>query len=352
MTDENLKFNPVCPIQISDYPHVLLAHGGGGKLMHDLLEKIFLPSFKNEFLEGRHDGAILKFGDTRVAFTTDSYVVKPLFFPGSDIGELAINGTVNDLAMCGAKPLYLSAGIILEEGLPMEILWRVVQSMQNAARKAGVQLVTGDTKVVDKGKGDGIFINTAGIGIIEHNFDINPKSVKIGDAVILSGDIGRHGMAIMSAREGLKFETTIESDCAPLAELVRSLIESGVEIHCLRDLTRGGLASALVEIAEAARVRIDIDENSIPVREDVRGACEILGFDPIYVANEGRMIAFVDSAEAGRAVKIMGSMPIGQGAVVIGKVESSRSGMVTIKSSIGVSRIVDMISGEQLPRIC
>jgi len=272
--------------------------------------------------------------------------------PGSDIGELAINGTVNDLAMCGARPLYLSAAFILEEGLPMEILWRVIQSMQDAARKANIQLVTGDTKVVDKGKGDGIFINTAGIGIIEYNLNINPLSIRIGDAVILSGDIGRHGIAIIAAREGLGFETTIESDCAPLAGLVMELIRSGIEIHCLRDLTRGGLASALVEIAETAKVGIEIDEKSIPVREDVRGACEILGFDPIYVANEGRMAAFVNSSDAGRALEILHLTPLGQGATVIGKVESKQPGIVTIKSPIGVIRIMDMISGEQLPRIC
>ncbi len=272
--------------------------------------------------------------------------------PGSDIGELAINGTVNDLAMYGARPLYLSAAFILEEGLPMEILWRVIQSMQDAARKANIQLVTGDTKVVDKGKGDGIFINTAGIGIIEYNLNINPLSIRIGDAVILSGDIGRHGIAIIAAREGLGFETTIESDCAPLAGLVMELIRSGIEIHCLRDLTRGGLASALVEIAETAKVGIEIDEKSIPVREDVRGACEILGFDPIYVANEGRMAAFVNSSDAGRALEILHLTPLGQGATVIGKVESKQPGIVTIKSPIGVIRIMDMISGEQLPRIC
>ena len=234
----------------------------------------------------------------------------------------------------------------------MEILWRVIQSMQDAARKANIQLVTGDTKVVDKGKGDGIFINTAGIGIIEHNLNINPLSIRIGDAVILSGDIGRHGIAIIAAREGLGFETTIESDCAPLAGLVMELIRSGIEIHCLRDLTRGGLASALVEIAETAKVGIEIDEKSIPVREDVRGACEILGFDPIYVANEGRMAAFVNSSDAGRALEILHLTPLGQGATVIGKVESKQPGIVTIKSPIGVIRIMDMISGEQLPRIC
>jgi hydrogenase expression/formation protein HypE len=346
------SFIPACPIPISQYSKILVAHGGGGKLMHDLLEKIIIPTFNNPELEARHDGAIIELGKTRLAFTTDSYVVKPLFFPGSDIGALAVNGTVNDLAMCGARPLYLSAGFILEEGLSMDTLWRIVQSMQRAAEVAGVKLITGDTKVVDKGKGDDIFINTAGIGIIEHGLNIGPSSIKPGDVIIINGDIGRHGMAIMSAREGLNFESTIESDCAPLNGLVLKLIESGVEIHCLRDLTRGGLASALVEIAETSNTGIEIEENAIPVRNDVRGACEILGLDPIYVANEGRMAIFVKSTDAKNAFEIINSDPFGINASIIGTVTDKHAGMVTIKSSIGISRIVDMISGEQLPRIC
>jgi hydrogenase expression/formation protein HypE len=286
MADE---FTLSCPIPISQYPQILLAHGGGGKLMHQLIEKIFGAAFANEYLNERHDGAALTLNGAKLAFTTDSYVVRPLFFPGGDIGKLAVYGTVNDLAMCGARPLFLSAGFILEEGLPMETLWKIVQSMREAAHKAHVQIVTGDTKVVDKGKGDGVFINTAGIGIIEHSLAISPKNVRPGDLILLNGDVGRHGIAIMAVREGLSFESAIESDCAPLAEVVLKLIEAGIELHCLRDLTRGGLASALNEIAQTAQVHITIDESAVPVREDVQGACEILGLDPLYVANEGTL---------------------------------------------------------------
>jgi len=341
-----------CPIPIEQYPNVLLAHGGGGKLTQQLIEKIFLPLFSNPMLESRHDGALLDLMGVKLAFTTDSYVVKPLFFPGGDIGSLAVNGTVNDLAMCGARPLFLSAGFILEEGLPMETLWRVAKSMKQAADNASVQLVTGDTKVVDHGKGDAIFINTAGIGLVEQGRVIGPASVRPGDVLLLSGDIGRHGIAIMAAREGLEFESTIESDCAPLADLVIKLLDAGIPIHCLRDLTRGGLASALVEIAEASRLNVRIDEQAIPVREDVRGACEILGFDPLYVANEGRLVCFVPREEQARALDLMRSHPQGAGASAIGSVAPDPPGMVFMKSRIGATRIVDMISGEQLPRIC
>jgi hydrogenase expression/formation protein HypE len=341
-----------CPIPIEHYPTVLLAHGGGGKLMHQLIEKMFLPTFGNPLLEARHDGAVLTLNGVKLAFTTDSYVVRPLFFPGGDIGSLAVNGTVNDLAMCGARPLYLSAGFILEEGLPMETLWRIVHSMQQAACQARVELVTGDTKVVDKGKGDGIFINTAGVGLIEHALTIAPASVRPGDLLLLNGDIGRHGIAIMAVREGLAFESEIESDSAPLADVVMTLLEAGIEIHCLRDLTRGGLASALVEIAEAASVEIALEECAIPVREDVRGACEILGFDPLYVANEGRFLAFVPPGDAERALALMRMHPLGADAEIIGHVAGCSRGIVTMKSKIGATRIVDMLSGEQLPRIC
>jgi hydrogenase expression/formation protein HypE len=350
--EDDKDFALSCPIPLSDYPMVLLAHGGGGKLMHDLLEKMIIPTFDNPALGTRHDSAVLEIGGQRIAFTTDSYVVHPLFFPGGDIGTLAINGTVNDLAMSGARPMYLSTGFIIEEGLPMETLWAVIRSMQQAAREAGVILVTGDTKVVDKGKGDGIFINTAGIGIIEHNLTIAPSSVKLGDYVILNGDIGRHGIAIMSAREELTFESVIESDCAPLSGLVKKLFDAKIKIHCLRDLTRGGLASALVEIAESSNLHINIDERTIPVREDVQGACEILGFDPIYVANEGRFVAFVAEGDVENALSVLRSDPLGVDGVVIGRVISGAAGMVTMKSKIGVNRIVDMLSGEQLPRIC
>jgi hydrogenase expression/formation protein HypE len=341
-----------CPIPINQYPNLLLAHGGGGNLMRQLIENMFVPAFKNNLPATKHDGAVLNFNDVKLAFTTDSYVVHPLFFPGGDIGTLAINGTVNDLAMCGARPLYLSAGFILEEGLPMETLWRVVQSMQQAAEAAHVQLVTGDTKVVDKGKGDGMFINTAGIGMIEHNLTIAPTSVRPGDVILLNGDLGRHGMAIMAVREGLEFESKIESDCAPLADLVLQLLDAGIKIHCLRDLTRGGLASALNEIAETAQLQINIEESAVPIREDVQGACEILGFDPIYVANEGRFIAIVEQADAERALAILHSHALGAEASIIGKVMADANGLVTMKSKIGVNRIVDMLSGEQLPRIC
>lgn len=350
--NDTTAFAPVCPIPITDYPQVMMAHGGGGKLMHDLIEKMFVPAFQNSLIDVRHDGAVFGIDKARLAFTTDSYVVKPLFFPGGDIGSLAVNGTVNDLAMCGARPLYLSAGFILEEGMETEKLWRIVQSMRASADAAGVELVTGDTKVVDRGKGDEIFINTAGVGVIEHDLSINPKSVRPGDAIILSGDLGRHGIAIMAEREGLEFQTVIESDCASLAPAVHELIRAGVAIHCLRDLTRGGLASALVEIAEASGFEINIAEEKIAVREDVQGACEILGFDPMYLANEGRFIAFVPADEADRAIELIDRHAAGTRATNIGTVSAERSGGVTMRSLIGASRIVDMFSGEQLPRIC
>jgi len=349
---EKTAFAPVCPLPISDYPQVMMAHGGGGKLMHDLIEKVFVPAFQNPVINVRHDGAVFGVNEAKLAFTTDSYVVKPLFFPGGDIGSLAVNGTVNDLAMCGARPLYLSAGFILEEGMATEKLWRIVRSMRAAADAAGVHLVTGDTKVVDRGKGDEIFINTAGVGVIEHDFDVNPGSVSPGDAIILSGDLGRHGIAIMAAREGLEFETAIESDCAPLSSIVAGLFAAGIEVHCLRDLTRGGLASALVEIAEASGLEINIDEERIAVREDVRGACEILGFDPMYLANEGRFIAFVPERDAERTIGLMSDAMAGTLAARIGVVSADTTGDVILKSLIGANRIVDMFSGEQLPRIC
>ena len=341
------EFTFSCPLPISDYPQVLLAHGSGGKLMHHLLEKLILPTFANPISASGHDGVTLTFDGSRLAFTTDSFVVKPLFFPGGDIGALAVNGTVNDLAMCGARPRYLSLSFILEEGLPMETLWRVVQSIRAAAEAADVQIVTGDTKVVDRGKGDGMFINTAGIGVIEHSLIIAPHMVREGDAILINGDLGRHGMAIMAVREGLTFETTIESDCAPLAAPVLRLIEAGVEVHCLRDMTRGGMASSLVEIAKGAGLHLHIDEARLPIRDDVRAACEILGLDPLYVANEGRFVAFVPQAQAEKALAA-----IGEGAVQVGVVRADAKGKVTAQSGIGVSRVVDMLSGEQLPRIC
>ena len=321
-------------------------------MTNQLIEQLFVSAFGNPALNARHDGACVELGGIRLAFSTDSYVVRPLFFPGGDIGSLAVNGTVNDLAMCGARPLYLSAGFVLEEGLPMATLSRIVASMQAAAEAAGVAIVTGDTKVVDRGKGDGIYINTAGIGVIEPRGVIAPSSVRPGDAIILSGDIGRHGMAVMAAREGLEFESTIESDCAPLAGPVLVLADAGVPVHCLRDLTRGGLASAIVEIAQTAGLHLRLDEAAVPIREDVRGACEILGFDPFYVANEGRVIAFVPADAAELAVEILQSFDVCQDAAVIGAVSETPRGLVTLKSRIGATRVVDMLSGEQLPRIC
>jgi hydrogenase expression/formation protein HypE len=347
-----MEFNPVCPIPISQYPHVLLAHGGGGRLMHQLIGKMFLTSFRNPLLATQHDSTVVEWTGKKLAFTTDSYVVRPLFFPGGDVGSMAVHGTVNDLAMSGARPLYLSAAFIIEEGLPMETLWKIVCSMQEAAKRSGVQIITGDTKVVDRGKGDGVFINTAGIGVIEHDRKITPQSVQPGDAVLVSGDLGRHGMAIMAVREGLQFESAIESDSAPVHEVVRELLKSGIEIHCLRDLTRGGLASALNEIAEAARVRIEVVEKSVPVREDVHAACEMLGLDPLHVACEGRFVAFVAGKDAERALQIMRGHEMGSGSAAIGRVAESSAPLVTLKSAIGASRILDMPSGEQLPRIC
>lgn len=341
-----------CPIPIQDYPHVLLAHGGGGRLMHQLIERMFLPAFGGKALHQRHDAAQLTVQGARLAFTTDSFVVRPLFFPGGDIGSLAVYGTVNDLAMAGARPLYLSVSFILEEGLPMETLWRIVQSMRAAADRAGVEVVTGDTKVVERGKGDKVFINTSGIGVIEHDRIIAPNQVRPGDIILLSGDVGRHGIAIMAVREGLSFETTIESDSAPLADPVLALLEAGVEVHCLRDLTRGGLASAVVELAEAAQVNIHLEEARIPVSEEVRGACEILGLDPLYVACEGRFVAVVAEQDASRALEILQQHPLTAGATSIGQVREDPRGLVTLTSAIGATRILDMLSGEQLPRIC
>lgn len=344
--------NIACPLPISQYPRVLMAHGGGGRLMHQLLEEVFGKAFGNPILNTRHDSALFKVPCGRLAMTTDSYVVRPLFFPGGDIGSLAVHGTVNDLAMSGARPVYLSTAFIIEEGLPLETLWRVVCSMRQAAQTCGVQIITGDTKVVDKGKGDGLFLNTTGIGLLEPELNIAPQKVQPGDTVLVSGDLGRHGMAIMAAREGLQFESAIESDSAPVHEPVRALVEAGIQIHCLRDLTRGGLASALNEIAASANVKIAVEEKSIPVREDVHAACEMLGLDPLHVANEGRFVAFIARSDADRALKILRAHTVSAGAVRIGEVVASSGPRVTLRSAIGVERILDMPSGEQLPRIC
>lgn len=347
-----MNFESSCPVPISQYPHVLMAHGGGGRLMHQLLANIFGKAFSNPILDTLHDSAQFVVPPGRLAMTTDSYVVRPIFFPGGDIGSMAVHGTVNDLAMSGARPLYLSCGFIIEEGLPMETLWRVACAMRDAAHKCHVQIITGDTKVVDKGKGDGLFINTSGIGILEHPQQILPQNVQPGDAVLVSGDLGRHGMAIMAVREGLQFESTIESDSAPLADAVLDLLQAGIEIHCLRDLTRGGLAAALNEIAEAAGVQIAIDEKLVPVREEVHAACEILGLDPLHVANEGRFVAFIPEKDSAQARDILRRREVSTNAAVVGRVTAKSAPLVTLRSSIGASRILDMPSGEQLPRIC
>ncbi len=345
-------FASSCPIPISEYPVVQMAHGGGGRLMRGLIEKMFMAAFRNPLLEARHDGAVFPSPGKRLATTTDAFVVRPLFFPGGSIGTLAIHGTVNDLAMCGARPACLSAAFVLEEGLPMETLWRVASAMGETAREAGVAIVTGDTKVVERGRGDGVYVVTAGVGVVEHELDIGPRSVRPGDVVILSGDVGRHGMAVLGARESLGFESGIVSDCASVWPAVECLIRGGVEVHCLRDLTRGGLASAVAEIAADGKAGVRLVEDGIAVHEDVRAACEILGFDPLYVANEGCFVAFVPAASAPRALELMRAVPVSSGATVIGTVGEAPAGRVVLASALGTERVLDLLSGEQLPRIC
>ena len=342
-----------CPIPMSDSPTVLMAHGGGGRMTRMLVDGLFAKTFDNPALAELHDGAILDLPAGRVAFSTDSFVISPLFFPGGDIGSLAVHGTVNDVSMCGARPIAISAGFILEEGLPMEDLRRIVVSMQAAAAEAGVPIVTGDTKVVDRGKGDGVFINTTGIGIVPDGIDISPRRARPGDIVLLSGSIADHGVAILSVREGLRFETTIESDSAALNRMVGRMLEAGGSaVHVLRDPTRGGVASALNEIADAAGAGIRLDETLIPVREEVLGACEILGLDPLYVANEGKCLAIVAPGKAAAVLEAMKADPRGRSATVIGEVVKDHPGTVVLRSRIGGMRVVDMLSGEQLPRIC
>jgi len=345
-------FAQACPVPIQQYPHVLMAHGSGGKLMHQLVEQLIAPAFSNPLSIDRHDASVFGVTAGKLAFTTDSYVVRPLKFPGGDIGSMSVHGTVNDLAMSGARPLHLSCGFIIEEGLPMETLWQVVCSMRDAARQCGVQIITGDTKVVDKGKGDGLFINTAGIGVVETSLEICPRRVAVGDSVIVSGDLGRHGMAILAVREGLQFESTIESDSAPVHEVVREILGAGIEVHCLRDLTRGGLASALNEIAQGAQVKIQIDEAAVPVAENVRSACELFGFDPLHVACEGRFAVFAPAGQTDQVLKILRNHPGGTEAALIGRVANDPGPLVVMKSRLGASRILDMPSGELLPRIC
>jgi hydrogenase expression/formation protein HypE len=345
-----------CPIPIFDHKHIVLGHGSGGKLSADLIDQIFLPAFRNPTLDKLDDQAVVSVGGTRLAFTTDSFVVTPIFFPGGDIGRLAIHGTVNDLAMSGARPLYLSAAFILEEGLAVDDLRRVVESMRSAAAEAGVQLVTGDTKVVNRGKGDQIFITTTGIGVIEHDISISADRARPGDKILLSGYIGDHGMTIMSQREGLEFESSIESDCAPLNGLVMAMLATASSandfIHTLRDPTRGGVATTLNEIAKHANVGMVLDERAIPVRESVKGACEVLGLDPLYVANEGKLLAIVAPEMANAVLQQMQQHHLGHDAVIIGEVVETHTGMVLMKTEIGGTRVLDVMFGEQLPRIC
>lgn len=341
-----------CPLPILDHKQIVLGHGSGGKLTAELIEKLFLPAFRNEYLDRLDDQAVLSINGSRIAFTTDSFVVTPIFFPGGDIGRLAVNGTVNDLAMSGARPLYLSSAFILEEGLPSEDLRRVVDSMRIASAEAGVMVVTGDTKVVNRGKGDQIFINTTGIGIIERPVNISASLARPGDAIILSGFIGDHGMAILSQRENLSFEGEIASDTAPLHELVSVMLDVTTDVHCLRDPTRGGVATTLNEIASRSRVGIEIDESEIPIRDTVKGACEILGIDPLYVANEGKLIGVVPAAVAGAVVERMHAHPAGRSARIIGKVVATHPGMVLMRTGIGGTRMLDLMFHEPLPRIC
>jgi hydrogenase expression/formation protein HypE len=352
-----------CPLPLNDYDHVLLGHGSGGKLTADLIQRVFLPELRNSVLSALEDQATVDFGSRtgsasnghpapRLAFTTDSFVVRPLFFPGGDIGCLAVHGTVNDLAVGGATPLFLSAAFILEEGLPMNDLRRIVTSLAESCREAGVQLVTGDTKVVDHGKGDLIFITTSGIGLVPAGRRLSIRNARPGDQVIVSGTIGDHGIAIMSVREGLEFETLLESDSAPLHDLTRLMLDACPEIRCMRDPTRGGVSSALNEVAAASKVGVRLKEQSLPVRAEVAAACEMLGLDPLYVANEGKLIAIVPTEHAERVLSVMRQHPRGQNAALIGQIVDDHPGMVVMRSLIGGDRVVTMLAGEQLPRIC
>lgn len=342
--------NMICPLPLHRYPNITMAHGGGGTLTQELIDKIFKPVFASDL--NNHDSAVLTENPPKLAFTTDSFVVRPMFFPGGDIGSLAIHGTVNDLAMSGATPKYLSVSFILEEGLPIETLWKIVKSMGEAAKLAQVTCVTGDTKVVEKGHGDGIYINTTGIGHIHHKLNINAKSILPGDVIILSGDVGRHGVAVMASRGGLNFETTIHSDSAVVAAPILDLLNQNVNIHCLRDCTRGGVITSLNEIAIAANLSILIQESRVSVLDEVRGACEFLGLDPLYVANEGCFVVIVPEAEASRTLDILKNHSVSQMASIIGRVEKNNQVPLIIETSFGNKRIAGILSGEQLPRIC
>jgi len=342
----------VCPLPLRDYPQIVLGHGSGGRLTADLIRHLFVPLFDNPALSALNDQAVLEINGARLAFTTDSFVISPLFFPGGDIGSLAVHGTINDLAVSGALPLYLSAGFILEEGLLMDDLGRIVTSMADACRAAGVQLVTGDTKVVNKGKGDGVFINTAGIGLVPPGVHIAADRARPGDVILVSGTIGDHGMAIMSVREGLSFETALVSDSAPLHTLVAVMLEVTPDIHCLRDATRGGVAAVLNELAGQSRVGFAIEEAAIPVQPAVMAACEMLGIDPLYVANEGKLVAIVPREHADALLEAMRCHPLGAQAAIIGEVVAEHPGLVVARTAIGGRRVVDLPLGEILPRIC
>jgi hydrogenase expression/formation protein HypE len=342
-----------CPVLPHDRDIITLAHGSGGVQTSRLIEEIFLPAFANNHLNLLHDGALLNLPANQIVFSTDSYVVQPVFFPGGDIGKLAVTGTMNDLAMCGAKPYYLSCGFIIEEGFFQSDLQRIVASMKTEADASGVQIVTGDTKVIERQTGKNIFINTSGIGVSMVDYPINPRQIKPHDAIVLSGDIGRHGMAIMAQREALGFSSPLISDCTSLFPIVQALISEGILIHCLRDLTRGGLATALVECSESAKMDFAIQEPAIPISDPVKSACEILGFDPLYVANEGRFIAFIPEDQAHRAVQIIQRFPAGENAMMIGHALSgSPTPSTTYQNSFGTSRTLHKLSGDQLPRIC
>ncbi|HEX8814354.1 MAG TPA: hydrogenase expression/formation protein HypE [Terriglobales bacterium] len=341
-----------CPAPLPAKDTILLGHGSGGKLSAELLRDVFLPALKNPVLDRLDDQAIFDIGNSRLAMTTDSFVVKPLFFPGGDIGSLAVHGTVNDLAMGGAQPLFISTAFIIEEGFSVEELRRIVGSLHRAAENAGVQVITGDTKVVEKGKGDGVFINTTGIGLVPQGLQLSANQARPGDKVILSGPIGDHGIAILAQREGLEFETTIQSDSAALHGLVANMLHVSREIRCMRDPTRGGISSTLNEIAEQSRVGMELDETTIPIREEVRGACELLGLDPLYVANEGKLIAIVAPQAADDILHAMRQHPLGREAQLIGTVTEENRGTVLMRTPLGTTRIVDMLSADQLPRIC
>jgi len=350
--DRKPDFQLSCPLPLPARDTVLLGHGSGGKLTTELIRNIFLPAFSNPILARLDDQAVVSLDGLRLAFTTDSFVVSPLFFPGGDIGSLAVHGTVNDLAMGGAEPLFLSAAFIIEEGLPLETLARVVASLRQAAAEAGVTIVTGDTKVVERGSGDGLFINTSGLGRVPDGVFLSADQARPGDQILLSGTIGEHGIAVLAQREGLEFESPVMSDTAPLHTLVATMLEVTRAIRCLRDPTRGGLASALNEIAARSQVGIEMDERAIPVREEVKGACELLGLDPLYVANEGKLIAIVEASVAEAVLAAMRQHPLGRRAQLIGQVTNAHPGLVTLRTGLGTTRIVDMLSGDQLPRIC